>query len=98
MFSSPSPAACCAWEQRRLHHHHASTSHLQLLPCAASLRFSQRVLALQTLAEMHGVLRTHGDIKLDNIHVAVKQRPADTVVTVLDFGICRLHRNGGLSS
>ena len=42
---------------------------------------------MQTLAEMHGQLRTHADIKLDNIHVAVKPRPADTAVTVLDFGI-----------
>ena len=76
-------------------HNHASASHLQLLPCAASLWFSHRVVALQTLAEMHGVLRTHADIKMDNVHVAVKQRSADTAVTVLDFGLCHLHGNGG---
>ena len=54
-----------------------------------------RVVALQTLAEMHGRLRTHADIKPDNIHVAIKQWWADTVVTVLDFGLCQFHPYGG---
>ena len=63
-----------------------------------SLLLSEGVVYLQTLAEVHGHLCTHDDIKLENIHVAVKQPPADTAVTVLDFGISGYHSNGGSPS
>ena len=93
MFSSLSPAACCAWGQRRLPQPCVDQSPAAVAICC--LLLSESVVALQTLAEFHGHLRTHADIKMDNIHVAVMQRPADTTVTVLDFGLCHFHLNGG---
>ena len=95
LFSALPPAARCAWGWPRLPP--ASASHLPLFEICCLL-FSEGVMFLQTLAEVHGHLCTHDDIKLENIHVAVKQRSADTAVTVLDFGISGCHPNGGSPS
>ena len=84
---------CCASVWQRLLQPCLNQSPAAVAIC--SLLFSVRLVALQTLAKMHGGLHTHADIKMENIHVAVKQRWADTVVTVLDFGISGYHPNSG---